>query len=118
MKFFLDACMPYSSKEVFKRFAEVEHARDVGLARAADKEIIEYASRHKAVLVSKDLEFANIILYPINLHCGVTLLRLPSCFTARQINSILEEFLNSVDIKELINSVTMVESGRYRIRKL
>ena len=117
MKFFLDACMPYSSKEVFERFAEVGHARDAGLAKAVDKEIIEYASRHKAIIVSKDLEFANIIFYPINLHCGVILLRLPSYFTARQINSILEEFLNSVDIKELINSITIVEAGRYRIRK-
>lgn len=117
MRFFLDACMPYSSKEVFKKIGEVEHARDVGLAKAVDKEIIEYASRRKAVLITKDLEFANIIFYPINSHCGVILLRLPSYFTTRQINNVLEEFLSSVDIKELINSVTIVEAKRYRIRK-
>ena len=117
MKFFLDACMPYSSKEVFKEYGEVEHARDIDLARAPDKEIIEYASKNKAVLVTKDLDFANVLLYPINSHFGVIVLRLPFHFTAKQINNVLKEFLSSLDVNELENAVSIVELGRYRIRR-
>lgn len=60
MRFLLDANMPYSSKEVFKKFGQVNHARDV---------------------------------------------------------SLLREFLSSLDVKELENAVTIVELGRYRMRR-
>ena len=117
MRFFLDANMPYSSKEVFKNFGQVNHAGDIGLARAADREIIEYVAERKAILVTKDLEFANVLLYPINSHSGVVVLKLPFYFTAKQINNALKSFLSSLDVKELENAVTIVELGRYRMRK-
>ena len=61
MKFFLDANIPYSALEVFKELnLESLHARDAGLSRADDKEIIDYAIKNNSVLVTKDLEFANI----------------------------------------------------------
>jgi hypothetical protein len=44
-------------------------------------------------------------------------LRLPFYFIADQINNILEEFLSSVNLNELENAVTIVELGRYRIRR-
>jgi predicted nuclease of predicted toxin-antitoxin system len=117
MRFLLDANLPYSSKEVFKKFGQANHARDVGLARATDREVIEHASEHKAILVTKDLEFANVLLYPLNSHSGVIVLRLPFYFTAKQINNVLREFLSSLDVKELENAVIIVELGRYRMRR-
>jgi predicted nuclease of predicted toxin-antitoxin system len=117
MRFFLDANMPYSSKDVFKNFGLVNHAGDIGLARATDREIIEYATERKAILVTKDLEFANVLIYPINSHSGVVVLKLPFYFTAKQINNALKEFLSPLDVKELENAVTIVELGRYRMRR-
>jgi len=117
MKFFLDACMPYSSKEIFQRYGEVSHARDIGMGGAPDKEIIEYASKNKAVLVTKDLDFGNTLLYPIDSYFGVIILRVPFYFTAKQINNVLREFLSSVNIEELKNAITIVELGRYRMRR-
>jgi len=117
MRFFLDANMPYSSKDVFSPFGQVNHAGDVGLASAADREIIKYAVERKAILVTKDLEFASILLYPWDSHLGVIVLRLPFYFTAKQINKVLRGFLSSLDVKELENAVTIVELGRYRMRR-
>jgi len=67
--------------------------------------------------VTRDLDFGNILIYPLKSHRGIIILRLPFYFTANQINSILKEFLSSVNIKELEGAVTIVELGRYRIRK-
>ena len=117
MKFFLDACMPYSSKEIFQKYGEVTHARDIGMTGATDKAIIQYALKNKAILVTKDLDFGNTLLYPIESHFGVIILRTPFYFTAKQINNVLIEFLSSVNIEELKNAVTIVELGRYRIRR-
>lgn len=117
IKFFLDANIPYSSKQIFKDFGTVEHTRDVGLSKASDKEILRYASKNKSILVTKDLEFGNILLYPAKSHQGVVILRLPFYYTAEQINKALVQFLKSVELEEIKNSITVVELGRYRIRK-
>ena len=77
MKFFLDATLPSSSKERFKTYGQAEHARDVGMAGATDREILDYASKNKALLVTKDLDFANTLLYPIHSHACVIVLRVP-----------------------------------------
>ena len=96
MKFFLDACMPYSSKEISQKYGEGTHARDIGMTGATDKEIILYALKNKAVLVTKDLDFGNTLIYPIESHFGVIILRAPFYFTVKQINNVLREFLSSV----------------------
>lgn len=44
MKFLLDANIPYSAKLVFRRPYAAAHVRDIGLADAADNEILKRAS--------------------------------------------------------------------------
>lgn len=119
MKFFLDANIPYSALQVFEELKlEVTHARDVGLNRAPDKEIADYAARNRSILVTKDLEFANRALFPPETHYGLIILRLPPNFKASQFASALNEFLKSVDINALEKSVAIVKLGSYRIRKM
>ncbi|TSC73541.1 MAG: hypothetical protein G01um101470_20 [Parcubacteria group bacterium Gr01-1014_70] len=116
MKFILDANIPYSAKELFKRPYEVVHVRDVGLTHAGDEEIIVYSLRERAIVITRDMDFANIILHPIESHAGAVVLRFPSFFTAKQIKKFLARFLLMVDIDLLLNSITIVEPSRYRIR--
>jgi len=47
----------------------------------------------------------------------LVVLKLPFYFTAKQINNALKEFLSSLDVKKLENAVTIVELGRYRMRR-
>lgn len=63
-KFLLDANLPYSLKEVFGNEFPVFHVRDVGLFSAKDSEILAWAKKNNAVIVSKDLDFANILIVP------------------------------------------------------
>ena len=117
MRFFLDAKLPTSSKDVVQKYGEVNQARDIGMAGATDREIIEYASKNRAILVTNDLDFANTLLYPFESHSGVIVLRLPFHFTAKQINNVLKNFLASVNRNELEQAITIVEVGRYRVRR-
>lgn len=109
--------MPLSSKEAVQKYGKVSHAKDVGLEESSDKKIIEYSTKNKSILITKDLDFGNILFYPIDSHFGVIVLRLPFYFTAKQINKVLEEFLSSVSLEELKERATIVELGRYRIKK-
>jgi len=51
-------------------------------------------------------------------HVGIVVLRLPFDFTSEQINSVLNDFIKSVKVEELVKNVAIVELGRYRIRRL
>lgn len=117
MKFLLDANMPYSAKELFPKPDEVLHVRDIGLAGASDAAIIADAVRESAVIITRDLDFGNIILHPIASHKGAVILRAPSSFTASQINELLKGFLSTVDKNNLADAITILELHRYRVRR-
>lgn len=119
MRFFLDANVPYSALEVFEELnLKAAHARDAGLSRADDKEIISYAAKEKSVLVTKDLELANTKLFPPESHNGVVVLRLPHTFNAKQFANAIRNFLTVVEAESLKKAITIVKLGRYRIRKI
>jgi len=64
MKVLLDANIPYSLQEIFPTGYNVFHVKDLNLANAQDQEIAEWAKKNKAVIVSRDLDFANINNFP------------------------------------------------------
>ncbi len=118
MKFLLDANIPLSSKDIFKKLNyETEHSREIGLGKASDEQIIKHAINNNQILITKDLEFGNIKKYPIKSHKGIILIRVPFYYTAKQINEVLSNFLNSLRGKEIRNSLIIVEVNKYRIRK-
>ena len=117
MKFILDANMPYSAKKIFQRLDQVIHVRDIGLGGASDNEILERANQEGAILVTRDLDFANIILHPINAHAGAVVLRVPPYFTAEDIKKVLKQFFSVVDRALLPQALTIVEPGQFRMRR-
>lgn len=117
MKFLLDANIPRSAMGVFAETDDVAHVREIGLGDASDEKILAHALREKAIVITRDLDFANIILHPIASHAGVVVLRVPPSFMAQQIVDFLKWFLTTIDKNQLPNSLVIVEPSRYRIRK-
>ncbi len=117
MKFLLDANLPYSAREIFSSGDEVFHVRDIKLQHAEDSVIATWAKDHQAIIVSRDLDFANINLMPISAHHGVVVLRIPDHYTSSSIKRVLKEFLDNLDRSELEHALIIVEEGSHRIRK-
>lgn len=119
MKFLLDANIPYSALEVFKKLKlNAIHVNDLGLGTSTDDQIVAYAFKTKCIIVTRDLDFGTLVVFSKMSTYGVITLRLPFSFNATQIKSKLSEFLDSVDLKKLRGSITTVELATYRIRKL
>lgn len=114
VRFFLDANLPYSAKDIFASHGEVEHTRDADLAAATDEEIAHYAFKRGAVLVTQDLEFSNPYLFPKGSHVGLIVVRMPTHFTAEQAKKVLQWFLEVTPLNELLNIITVVEPGQIR----
>lgn len=62
----LDQNMRYESKEILtSRGIDVLHASDVGLQRALDPEVLQYAIEQDRVLVTHDSEFGDLNIFPL-----------------------------------------------------
>ena len=118
MKFFLDENMPNSLLKTLKEEGhEVEHARKK-FSGASDKNIVQYAKRNNFILITRDLEFGSLLIYPKESHFGLIITRLPYYSTAKQITEHVRQFLKSINPEELEGSITILELGKYRIRRL
>lgn len=118
MKFFLDENLPLSLKSTFvKHSHSAEHVTEVGLRGASDEVIAQYALNNKLVLVTKDLDFGNLMMYPVGSHYGVLILRLPHYFTKEQSAKIVDDFLDKNPSDVLVGAITIIETGRFRMRR-
>jgi len=119
VRFFLDENMPKSSAEMLNDLGfEIEHARSAGLKGKPDKEIAKYAKEQEAILITKDLDFGNILWYDEDSHHGLLIIRLPHDYSAKQITAKLREFIDNLDVENLVGHITILELGRYRIRDM
>ena len=116
MKFLIDADSPHSLMGILGKYGyKAVHVRHV-LGSASDDEIYDYAQKNNCIIVTRDLGFAETFLK--NKGIGLILMRLPYYFTVDKINKIFEQFLKEANAKGLIKSITVIELGRYRIKKL
>jgi predicted nuclease of predicted toxin-antitoxin system len=95
---------------------EAQHIHDVGLQGHLDTEIFAYAQAHEQIIITIDLDFANIIDYPPP-HYGIIVLRLPNTMrTADLIQEVLSSLKTLAD-QSLDNTLVIIEPGRLRIRR-
>lgn len=118
MKFLLDANLPRSAVEVYGQYGETSDCRDLGLGDAPDTEVFETAVAKASILVTRDLEFGNPTLFPLERIPALVILRVPSFFTAAQITKVFRDFLSTCPLERLPGRVTVVEIGRIRQRPL
>lgn len=118
MKLLLDENLPLSFVErIIKPGFSAEHVNEVGLRGKSDLEIAQYALQQKAIIITKDVEFGSLILYPQGSHYGVIVIRVPNFCKKDQLFQILKTFLISVAPEDMVKSVVILQVGKYRIRR-
>lgn len=92
MKVFLDQGLPYSTTQYLKEAGwDVVHAVDLGMERATDRAIIDYARENNCCCITLDADFHSII--------AVDNAEKPSVIRIRQ------EGLKAKDVAELLMSI-------------
>jgi len=116
MKFLIDADSPHSLIEILNKYGyNAVHVRII-FGSAEDDEIFEYANKNKLIIVTRDLGFAELFIEKKGY--GLVLVRLPYYFTVDKINKVFDGFLKEINVKKLVNFITVLELGRYRTKKL
>ena len=118
MKFLAD--MPISPKTVeHLRIMGHEAVRlnDLGMQSAEDKEVIEYARRKGAVILTMDLDFGGLLVQGMRDKPSVITFRLKNPAVARM-HMIFDEILQGIEEYLEKGALVTVEDTRIRVREL
>jgi len=83
---------------------------------APDPDVIELASKLDAVLLTIDLDFANILDYPPASYTGILVLRYKAIEEA-ELDTSLKTVLTDLSREDLRGALVIVTTTRYRIRR-
>jgi predicted nuclease of predicted toxin-antitoxin system len=72
LKLLVDEDLPRSTAAMLKSLnIDALDLRDIGLKGAPDSEVFKYAQNEGRIIITRDVEFGNILKYPAGSHCGI-----------------------------------------------
>ena len=115
MKFLIDAnCHRSIGTHLKQAGHDVTDIRDINPSEK-DAEIYKMIDAESRVLITRDTDFGNILLYPPTKHCGIILLRV-YMLGAEEIIKFLDGVLADVPESGVFGSLIVVTEDRIRIR--
>ena len=118
MQFLMDANLPRTAVAVFQAAGHTAaHVKELGMGGATDDIIAARARAEGWVLVTRDLDFADVRAYPPADYAGLLVLRLGDEATAVEIKALLESFMGEAEwLGQLPGRLCILEPGRVRFR--
>ncbi|WP_247219274.1 DUF5615 family PIN-like protein [Synechococcus sp. C9] len=117
MKFLVDEDCPLSlARLLIDKGHSAIYVKISGLSGLKDRDLFISAQKEQCIIISRDLGWANILTYPPNTHCGLVILRMPFRAVATEIYLALEQFLDQVDVSEILGAIVIIEPNKFRIR--
>lgn len=119
IKFLIDECVLNKTKRIIEELGfSVILLKELAKTSASNGEVLSLAKKYKAVLITNDLDFANLTLYPMGSHKGIVVLRLRSETpqTIEKVNQTLKLFLKEVPPSKIERSLVIVDHNKYRIK--
>jgi predicted nuclease of predicted toxin-antitoxin system len=118
VRFVIDEDMPrFTGVALSSEGYEVKDVRDHGYRGLGDEEIYTFAQREKAVLLTGDLGFSNILRFPLGQHFGIVVARFPNEMAPREINREIVTSLRDLGENEFKGNLVILEPGRIRIKR-
>ena len=118
LKFVIDEDMPRSTAKVLRaKGYEALDVRDLGLRGKSDDEVFKFTQKEKAVILTGDLGFGNLLYFPVGSHSGIVIAHFPNEISSSELNNqIIKAFetLNEIDFK---GNLIILEPGKIRIRR-
>jgi predicted nuclease of predicted toxin-antitoxin system len=117
-KFLIDEDMPRSTTKLLedKGFV-VFDVRDCGLRGKSDEEIFRFAQEEKAVILTGDMGFGNLLRFPVGSHSGIVIAHFPNEISTFELNRQLDSYLDNLKEDDFRGNLIILEPGRIRIRK-
>ena len=95
---------------------DVTTAADEGLLSQPDRAVAKAAGSESRLLLTLDVEFADLRKYAPGSHPGIILFR-PGTMGLRAVNRSVEKFVRETDLTPLSGCVVVVGTDRVRVRR-
>lgn len=121
IKLLIDECVLGKTTKLLKKEGfSVTTIQELGKTSATNGTVIKIAEKEKAVIITNDLDFGNLILYPLGTHEGIIVLRpkLNDDQAIDDVHNILIHLLNDLKPEEIKKSLIIVDRNKYRLKKL
>lgn len=116
-RFKLDENLPRDAEELLRNAGhEVDNALAERLGGSPDAQVLDACRSESRVLVTFDLDFADIRLYPPASHPGIWVLR-PATQSVENTLALLQAALSLLGTESPQNRLWIIEEGRVRIRE-
>ncbi len=117
MEFLIDANIPRSTKSVLESLGHnVIDGRDVLPPAAPDADVASLALAEKRVILTRDQDFANILLYPPQQFPGIIVLKVHA-LPPSGINRLIALFLTATPAEAIHHSLIILEHDRFRVKR-
>ena len=117
VKFLADECVGLSTITLLRELGySLVTAEEANLSGKSDLEILKYAIKERLILLTEDIDFGNILLYPPKLHHGIALLRFRHRLEEK-IHAVLSNLLRELKPQDFKKSLIIVDAEKYRLRK-
>jgi predicted nuclease of predicted toxin-antitoxin system len=117
-RFLIDEDLPRSlALHLRERGIQAEDVRDVGLRGAPDAEVFRFAVDNGAVLLTADLGFANILVFPLGTHPGIAVARFPNETPVSTLNQTLATALLLLSEGDIRGNLVIIEPDKIRLRR-
>ena len=120
MRFLIDECVLGKTVKLLKNSGfSVITIQELGKASATNGTVIEIANQEKSVIITNDVDFGNLILYPLGSHPGIIVLRprLDTPDAIEDVHKILLRLIKELKPSEIEKSLIIVDRNKYRLRK-
>ncbi len=117
LSFLIDENPPRILVQVLRRKGyKARHILDLLPQGSSDVKIYALAQQSQSIVVSRDVEFGNVLLYPPGTHSGIIVVRFPSTVPIETLLSEIPAAIGSLQESELQGNLLILEPGRTRIR--
>lgn len=117
VKFVADECVGLPTIALLRKLGySIVTAEEANLRGKSDFEILKWAIKEERILITEDIDFGSILLYPPKLHHGIILLRFRHRLE-EEIHAILSKLLKELKPTNFKETLIIVDADKYRIRK-
>lgn len=118
LKFLLNANISHETASFLNQIGyEAKTVAQFNLEESTDQEIVNFATKHKMIIVTLDLDFGEIFYFSSKSRLGIIILKLADQ-RVESVNKILIRLLDSkiLNKKKFQTSLIIVDENKFRIR--
>lgn len=117
MKILTDECVYRVTSDLLRRAGhDITTAQDAFLSGKPDDQVLADASNRKAILLTNDMHFSNILVFPPAEYQGIIVLKIRPR-NQEKVHALLLSLLKSTPQSKIQGALIIVDQNKYRMRR-